>query len=136
MFPEVHRLPHAQQESSLIHTQGHRLRRQRSADVSRHVIWTLVIVPIAVTPTVPICRTPTILRNNRFHPGRQVLKHPGVSVFIDGQARAGVQTGEVQHTLIETGASNPGIELLIQSGETRSRRSQLQDMQTLHQIHG
>ena len=74
------------------------------------------------------------MRNNRIHPCRQIPQHPGVSVLVDRQAGAGVQTGEVQHSQVDACCPDPAVQLLVQAGKALPPSRDLQLVEGL--FHG
>ena len=110
MFPEVHGLPGAQQQFSSNHAQAEGLAGECCSDVGRHVIGSLVVMEITA-----------VFWNGIGHPCIQVFQHPWIRVLIDRETGAGVQTCEVQDSLVEACAADPGIQPAIETGEALPR---------------
>jgi hypothetical protein len=92
-----------------LNTQAHGLTRQSGADVGWHVISTLVVMDVRTTFGHHVC-----------YPILEVLKNPWIRILINGEAGACVETGEMQHTLVQTSGSQPGIQWPIDPGEASS----------------
>ena len=135
MLPEIDRLPGAQEQSSVVNTQAHGLGGECCADMGWHVVITFVVVQVTATSTVWSARPSSVLRHHGIHPGRQVFEDPWIGILIDGQAAAGVQAGEMHHPGDQSGLVHALIQLLVQGGETRSARFDLQLRQQLIQRH-
>ena len=135
MFPEIDRLPCTQQQSAVVNTQAHGLGGECCADMGWHVVITFVVVQVTSTPAVWSARSSSVLRHHGIHPGLQIFQDPWIGVFIDGEAAAGVQAGEMHHPGHQTGLVHPLIQLSVQGGETRSVRVDLQLRQQLIQRH-
>ena len=70
-----------------------------------------------------------------MHPGRQIFQDPWIGIFIDGEAAAGVQAGEMYYPCHQSGLVHALIQLLVQGGKTWSLRVDLQLRQQLIQRH-
>ena len=103
-------MPGAQQQLSSTDAQAEGLAGECGSDVGRHVIGSFVVMEI-----------PAVFRNGIGHPCLKVLQHPWISVLVDREACARVQAGEVQHTLVEPRAADPGIQPTVQTGESPAR---------------
>ena len=76
-----------------------------------------------------------MFRNGIGHPCIEVLQHPWISVLVDREACAGVQTGEIQHALLKARAPDPGVQSSVQAGEALPRgldRNLMQDLLHAH----
>ena len=89
---------------------------------------------VAPALTIRSLGTSTILWNNRVHPGRQILQHPWVGVFVDGEAAAGVETGEMQNPGVDASGRQPLIQLWIEARETLAMGLERELLQ--HLLHG
>ena len=124
VLPEVNGLPGAQQQLSVTDTQAEGLAGERGSDVGRHVIGSFVVMQITA-----------VFRNGIGHPCIEVLQHPWISVLVDREACAGVQTGEIQHALLKARAPDPGVQSSVQAGEALPRgldRNLMQDLLHAH----
>ena len=81
--------------------------------MGRHVVVTLVIVQVAGALAVAVQGTTAILRNHGIHPGLEILEHPGIGVLVDGQTAAGVQAAQMQHAPLDSGGTDPAVELPV-----------------------
>ena len=135
MLPEIDRLPGAQEHSAVVNTQAHGLGGERCADMGWHVVITFVVVQVTATSTVRSARPSAVLRHHGIHPGRQIFQDPWIGIFIDGEAAAGVQAGEMHHAVDQSGLAHALIQLLVQGSEARSVCVDLQVRQPLIQRH-
>ena len=135
VLPEVDPLPGAQEQASFIDAETEGLTGQCRADVGRHVVKTLIVVAITVAMACGGHGAAAILGDNRIHPALQVLKHSGIGVFVNGQAGARVQTGQMQHSPLQSRASQPGVQSFIESGEAAAWCGDLQLFETLIEGH-
>ena len=85
--------------------------------MGRHVVVALVVVEVTTALAMAVEGAAAVLWNYGIHPCLQILQHPRIRVLVDGQASAGVQTGQMQHTQLDACGSKPAVELIIQSGE-------------------
>lgn len=134
VLPQVDALPHANQQAAVLDAQAQSLAGQGRADVGGHVVIALVVMGIAQPFAKAIEGAVAVLGNECIHPGRQIVQHPRVRVFVDRQAGTGVQAAQVQHAQVNAGCGNPLVELGIQPGETLAMGAYLQLMQGL--LHG
>ena len=134
VLPEVHRLPGAKEQLSVLNAQGQRLTGQRGADVCGHVVVAFVLMPITGSVALAVERASAVLGNGGIHPGVQVVEDPWIGVFINGEAGAGVQTGEVHHAQMNSTTADPGVEFFVEPGESCPRGADHQLMK--HLIHG
>ena len=110
VLPEVNGLPGAQQQLASADAQAQGLAGERGSDVGRHVIGSFVVMEITA-----------VFWNGIGHPCIQVLQHPWISVLVDREAGAGVQTGEMQNALIQSRAADPSVQPTVQTGEAPPR---------------
>ncbi|CAI8151469.1 MAG: Uncharacterised protein [Synechococcus sp. CC9902] len=101
-----------------------------------HVVAAFVIVAIADPRAEGVQRSAAVLRYNRIHPGLEVMQHPWVGVLVDCEACTGVQAGQMQHSLPQFLAGNPGVQHFVEPCETPPWGADLQLLQNLMQGHG
>lgn len=82
--------------------------------MGRHVVVAFVIVQIGEALSLSVGGSTSILGNHGVHPGLQILQDARVGVLVDGEAGTRVEAGEVENTLLDSCASNPGIQQFIQ----------------------
>ena len=68
MLPEIHRLPGAQQQATVLNAERHGLAGECRSDVRRHVVIAFIVVEVTATLTLGICWPSPVLRDNSLHP--------------------------------------------------------------------
>jgi hypothetical protein len=85
-----------------------------------HVVVAFIVMQVTGAFAITVDRAFAVLRHKGIHPCLQVLENTRVSVFVDRQAGAGMQTGQVQHTLCDAGSSDPSVQRFVQPREARA----------------
>jgi len=134
MLPEIHRLPLSEHQTTVVHAQRQGLTGESSADMGRHVVIAFIVVEVTAALAIAIAWTFAVIGNNRLHPGVEVFENPRIGVFVDGEAGARVQTGEMQHPQLNVSAADPAVELFVQAREALAWSGDHQLIQNL--VHG
>jgi hypothetical protein len=136
VFPQINSLPCPEKQAAALNAERHGLRRQSGADVSWHVVIALVVVEVTSALAMAVEGAAAVLWNYGIHPSRQILQHPWISVLVDGEAGAGVETGEVKHAQADARAGNPAVEFFVQAREPLASGGELQLIENLpHNSH-
>jgi len=136
VLPEVHGLPGAEQEAPLLKAQAQAGGREGGADVGWHVVGAFVVM--APGPQLALATQGSHPRRRYQGPqeGGQVLQHPGISVFVDGEAAAGMQGNQVGQAVVQAAGADLLVEGVGEVGESLAAGLQAEGMKTLAQHSG
>lgn len=133
MFPEIDGLPCSQHQTAAVEAQLKTGAGEGRADMGRHVVLSFIVVHIGAQGTLATEGPNPFLGHQGLEIGRQVLQHPGISIFIDGEGAAGVQATDERLPRTQTTGADLPIEGCGEIGEPFPARVHLQMAQKLLQ---